>query len=233
MKYREHTVPTRLTGWVAGLWTLQATGDEWIEHEATPDGCIEVIRRHSGRSIWGTEQPPRFATGLTERSVAFSFSPGTRFSGIRLWPWAWHALSDRPCRELAGRWIALEPCSRIGALLDGDSATALAAALPDPPPAIARTVQNAVSVGDIVAETGLSHRQVQRWFAATVGISPRRYLRLLRFRAAMRALPQSEPLAGTAADAGYADQPHMTRDFRSLSGITPASAKRRATGPFL
>ena len=30
-------------------------------------------------------------------------------------------------------------------------------------------------------------------------------------------------LAGLAADAGYADQPHMTAEFREMAGLTPAA----------
>jgi hypothetical protein len=39
--------------------------------------------------------------------------------------------------------------------------------------------------------------------------------------------------ADTAAASGYADQAHMTREFRALGGLSPGTARRRAAGPFV
>ena len=44
-----------------------------------------------------------------------------------------------------------------------------------------------------------------------------------RAQAAARA---GEPLAQVAADAGYVDQPHLTREVRALAGTSPAGLVR-------
>ncbi|MBX3565999.1 MAG: helix-turn-helix domain-containing protein [Sphingomonas sp.] len=80
---------------------------------------------------------------------------------------------------------------------------------------------------------GLSHRQLQRWFAAHIGLPPRSYLRLLRFRDAIGAIHGKDSPADAAAAQGYADQAHMARDFRALAGVPPSGARRRARGPFI
>ena len=61
-------------------------------------------------------------------------------------------------------------------------------------------------------------------FRREVGTTPKAFARLLRFRHAYDTLisaPTTTSLATLAADCGYADQPHFTREFRSFAGCTP------------
>jgi AraC-like DNA-binding protein len=235
MDYAELPLPPALDGLVAAAWTLAADQPGWVEHEATPDGCIELIRRSAGRSAWRREQPEYFATGLSPHPIRFGFSGDTRFTAIKLWPWAWHALGGTPCPSFADDWIALAPDTPLAALLRDDPVANLGQALAGiTPPPLARAILASESVGEIGARTGLHPRRLQRIFARELGMAPRTYLRLLRFREALRDVQQGEDsLADTAAARGYADQAHMARDFRELAGIPPSGARVRARGPFL
>ncbi len=235
MDYAELPLPPALDGLVATVWTLAADQPGWVEHEATPDGCIELIRRSAGRSAWRRDQPEYFATGLSAHPIRFGFSGDARFTAIKLWPWAWHALGGAPCPGFADDWIPLAPDSALTALLNGDPVANLGKALSGTTlPLLARTILVSDSVGEIGARTGMPPRRLQRIFARELGMAPRTYLRLLRFRAALRDVQQGEDsLADTAAARGYADQAHMAREFRELAGIPPSGARIRARGPFL
>jgi AraC-like DNA-binding protein len=236
MDYAEIPVPPSLEGLVAAIWTLRADQPGWVEHEAVPDGCIELIRRNSGRSIWKDEQPPLFATGLSEAPIRFGFSGDARFTAIKLWPWAWHALGGKRCAEFAGDWIAVEQHSSLSMLLPerGDPAPRITKALEGVQSPLGRSILAARSVSDMVLATGLSYRALQRQFAYEFGMPPRSYLKLLRFREALLDIQDSrETLADRAAARGYADQAHMTRDFRTHAGLPPGEARVRAKGPFL
>jgi AraC-like DNA-binding protein len=235
MDYAELPLPPALDGLVATVWTLAGDQPGWVEHEATPDGCIELIRRSAGRSEWRRDQPEIFATGLSPHPIRFGFSGDARFTAIKLWPWAWHALGGAPCPGFADDWIAVPPGSPLAALFDGDPVANLVRALAGtPPPLLARAILASTSVAEISARTGLPHRRLQRIFARELGLAPRVYLRLLRFRAAMQDVQQrADSLADTAAARGYADQAHMARDFRALAGVPPSDARSRARGPFL
>jgi AraC-like DNA-binding protein len=79
---------------------------------------------------------------------------------------------------------------------------------------------------DRLAESlGISDRQLRRRFHNAVGYGPKTLDRVLRFRrlvAQLGAVATGESdLARVAADLGYADQAHMTRDCVRLSGMTP------------
>ena len=75
---------------------------------------------------------------------------------------------------------------------------------------------------------------LRRRFHAAVGYGPKTLQRVCRFQRFVRELDAtggSCDLALAAAEAGYADQSHLTRDCAELSGLTPASlARTRVTG---
>jgi AraC-like DNA-binding protein len=70
-----------------------------------------------------------------------------------------------------------------------------------------------------------SPQQFIHRFAGTVGITPKRYARVLRFNTLLPRLARVGPRdwADVAAEAGYCDQSHLIHEFRQLAGITPAS----------
>jgi len=49
--------------------------------------------------------------------------------------------------------------------------------------------------------------------------------RVLRMQRAVRLVSAGTPLVVAAADAGYADQAHLTREVKALTGVTPAALK--------
>lgn len=236
MNYAETPPPPELDGLVEAVWTLDAASNGWVDHQAVPDGCIELIRRHAGRSIWRTEQPPLFVTGLALRPAMLRFSGDARFTGIRLWPWAWHALGGAACRDFADGWRAIANNDPLAALLpdDGNPIPRLAKAFAGQHAPPIATIRHTASVEQLAGLTRFSARQLQRICAKETGMAPRSYLRLLRFRAAVSGIQSPEAaLADTAAASGYADQAHMTREFRSLGGLPPGQARARARGPFV
>ena len=90
------------------------------------------------------------------------------------------------------------------------------------------------SVAELSRRSGRPARWLQRWFEREIGLPPRTYLRLLRFQESFRALPAAEgTLAGHAAEHGYADQAHMAREYREMTGRSATSARAGAKPPFL
>lgn len=80
-----------------------------------------------------------------------------------------------------------------------------------------------LSVSHLADTACLSPRQYERIFRAHVGMNPKEYARVVRFQRVLRMMQcGSRDYVGMAADCGYADQSHMIRDFRALSGHTPA-----------
>jgi AraC-like DNA-binding protein len=85
-----------------------------------------------------------------------------------------------------------------------------------------------VTVEAMANLAGVSRQYLTRTFRENVGVSPKLYCRLSRFRAALRLGTQRPNLDGAnlAAMSGYADQAHMIAEFRRFSGMTPALIRR-------
>jgi AraC-like DNA-binding protein len=68
---------------------------------------------------------------------------------------------------------------------------------------------------------GVDRFTLARHFRHAFGTSPDRYRTMRRLALAREAIERGQPLARAAADAGFADQSHMTRQFKRTYGLTP------------
>ncbi len=81
-----------------------------------------------------------------------------------------------------------------------------------------------VSVNVLADNACLSRKQFERVFREQVGMNPKEYARVVRFQKAMRMLQcGSRDYPYIAYHCGYADQSHLIRDFKAMSGHTPKS----------
>jgi AraC-like DNA-binding protein len=87
----------------------------------------------------------------------------------------------------------------------------------------------AQSITEICAELGVSRRRLVDGFRREVGLTPKRFARLVRFHEALdRVIGRGGMLAAIAADCGFADQPHMTGEFRRFGDQSPARLRSEA-----
>ncbi|WP_354698333.1 helix-turn-helix domain-containing protein [Paraconexibacter sp. AEG42_29] len=235
--YREHPVPPALRWALACGWTLRAGPRGVLGWPVLPDAHMDIVATAGGVQLAG----PATVVQLSR------LGPGEAVAGVRLRPGTATALLGVPASavrdehvDLAALWPALArrhgwdadaiaasgPGGRLRALY-----ALLATRLPDAAPpddlvrhAVARIRHGAPSVTSLAAETGLTTRQLLRRFDAAVGYGPKRLQRIVRLQRGLE-LHRREPavpLAALAAQAGYADQAHLTRDWHALTGATPA-----------
>ena len=231
--YAEWQPPAALRGPVACLWASFAPDGDWGDGLVLPDGCSDLIwDQGAGGYVAGPDTGP-----VRTRTAA-----GTVIVGARFRPAAGGPALGLPLSELRDQRVpladllpaqarplsdALSPSAAAQALLDvtgrlvaassADLAIARAAALLRDP---------AARTEDIAGRVGLSERQLRRRTHAAAGYGPKTLQRILRFQRFVRAVDASEgplDLAAAAATAGYADQPHLTRESVALSGHTPAA----------
>lgn len=79
-------------------------------------------------------------------------------------------------------------------------------------------LQRGARVGRVAEIVNLSERQLTRYFRSTTGLHPKRYQRIFRLRQAIMAAKAGHGLAAAAANAGFADQAHLSREVRALTG---------------
>jgi AraC-like DNA-binding protein len=78
----------------------------------------------------------------------------------------------------------------------------------------------------VAALLGVRRRRLEQEFQQYVGVAPAGVARVARFQRAVGMLARQATLGRVAAECGYADQPHLTREVRAMSGCTPAELRR-------
>jgi AraC-like DNA-binding protein len=91
--------------------------------------------------------------------------------------------------------------------------------------------RHSMSVTQITARTGLRAARFIAVFRDQVGLTPKLYSRLMRFRRVIGAIQTraGDDWASIALDSGYYDQAHLNHDFRAFSGTTPSAYLRDRT----
>lgn len=231
-----------LTPFVEHLWTVewdlaQPTVSEVLSHPS-----VQLVIERSSSRVAGVH------TGLFRRRLEGQ----GRVLGVKFRPGGFRPFYGRRVAELANRMLPLgdvfgpaaselEP--RALAHRDHEAAFApiqefLRARLPAPDPTLelvgriaARTAEERgiTRVEHLVREFGLSTRKLQRLFDDYVGASPKWVIQRYRLHEAAERIAAGTAIdwADFAAELGYADQAHFIRDFRKLTGRSPAEYGRR------
>ncbi|MGE0719471.1 MAG: AraC family transcriptional regulator, partial [Alphaproteobacteria bacterium] len=124
--------------------------------------------------------------------------------------------SDHAVQALAEALLALDP----GAAKDGPGA-ASAAAVERARRFLDASCTRVVASEELERATGLDRWSLARHFRRLLGTSPYRYLTMRRLDRARERLRAGDGLAEAAAACGFADQSHMTRQFRAAYGMSP------------
>ncbi len=84
---------------------------------------------------------------------------------------------------------------------------------------------NAGSLEELAHAVGYSQKHLIRLFRDRVGVTPKMYMRLLRFQQVIKEIEQMEghDWLDVAHSCGYFDQAHFIRDFKNFSGFTPST----------
>lgn len=70
-------------------------------------------------------------------------------------------------------------------------------------------------------QLNLSYRSTHRLYKEKLGIPPKEFLNIQRYRKGVRQLRQTRTLTDLAYQVGFADQSHMIREFKKYTGFTP------------
>jgi len=239
-----------LAPYVVCYWSLTATAAHPWKARILPDGSNDLIVDLGGDALL---QP--FVVGAMRRAdvvplsgrvdlLGVRFRPGTAFPFLRvplheltdrhvsleeLWGGASETLADALASAAVDRRVNVLERELLGALRRPTPADDLAARAI----ALMQRTRGGIGVRAAARALGVGERRLERAFDRSVGLSPKRFARVLRFLRAVRAIGcrTAAPIGGAALAhaSGYADQPHFIREFRRLAGVTPEqfAAERR------
>ena len=79
------------------------------------------------------------------------------------------------------------------------------------------------TISGLARQVGWSHKHLITKFKQQIGVAPHLAARLVRLSTVWRHLDDQRDWARIAAECGYADQAHLTREFRRFTGTTPGA----------
>lgn len=264
MPYRETLPDARLNGLVRRFWRVEERHTPGTqEHRLMPESTVNLTFQ-TGESWFGSldgtplvRLPEATLSGLNlmpQRMV----SPGwQRAMGADLYPWAARHLfgwtPGGPDLDLLARhpWPTRDICAMMregdwnGAqhLLEHWLIQLWLRQEREPGKGVQAAHHLYASLGvtrisALAATLNISPRQLERLFAQEVGVNAKTLARLIRFQEIYHRLRHdpAQPLAALAYDLNFADQAHLTREFRALSHLTPGAfasfaAQRRDDPP--
>lgn len=251
MIYRVFPPHPRMARHVACLWYLRKPADAGAPPDRVlPDGCMELVFNlrtpFSRADATGrfARQPPAIVVGQLSRFMLLQSTTEAEVLAARFTPAGAHAIFRLDLDEITDQHVALEDL--------GPSWRELAARIAEAPTLAARvrlleealrrrcpaeasadaratvaitmltTAEMPPRIAAVARAVGLSPRQLERRFRREVGLTPKHFARLARFRRVLAALDRADPRwADLAARAGYSDQPHLVREFREFAGLPP------------
>lgn len=236
MGYREIPPPPALASHVACLWWRTEAPPRVL-----PDGCVDLVWTGADLVVAGPATRPivprvpsggfklgvRFRVGAAD--VALGLPAGELLDASATLGKIWaegDALAGRIAAAADGR-------AKLGVLVDAVTRRLAPASAPDPlvRAAVLGTARPRMRVTELGGRLGISERQLRRRFEHAVGYPPKTLARVLRLQRFLGLAERGGDLARLAAEAGYADQPHLTRDCARLTGLPPAALVASGAGP--
>lgn len=253
--------PTAYGSGVESVWQFEGAleGRERFYPTGTLDLLIQlepslpsfrIVDDHS------TAVPAAALTGLLVAPLVVE-TPAvtTSMMGVRLRPAGVAALFDIPQCAVTGTAVSLEdlvgkeshqlvdrliearfPAERMTIMAHWISARMMQGRGTDPQVVHAvgdiERARGAMGICDLLAEIGASPRRFRRRFEEQVGVTPKSFARIVRFRRTVDALAWSDtPLHEVAVVHGYYDQAHMNAEFRQFAGLPPGRFRAAARLP--
>lgn len=246
MFYREYPPHPALAAHVACVWAARAPGGAQA-HRVLPDNCVDILWQDGGQAGFAVGMMSSAILVASERQVwtlAVRFKPGMAGAFLHaplqemtdqradiglLWG---RSDADRLADAL---WTSEAPLRMRLALIERELLRRLRAASADTsgPAGTSALVQRAlaaledsggeVRVEALAAQLGVSRQHLAAQFRQHVGLSPKLFARICRFRqatAALKAAP-SPDWAQLALECGYFDQSHLIHDFHEFAGSAP------------
>jgi AraC-like DNA-binding protein len=230
--YRELPAPLGLERQVACIWESGGTAARVL-----PDACVDIVWSQGRLIVAGPATLPVLAPA----------TPGQSRCGVRFRVGLAGAALGLPASELRDESVPLAELwgaegrrlearlaaadAPLDALVTGVAERIAGAREDVVRDAVLRVRAGEGGVAGIAREAALSERQLLRRFERAVGYGPRTLRRVLRLQRFLALARTGGSLARLAADAGYADQAHLTRDCGALTGLPPAALLAEGAGP--
>lgn len=231
-----------LRGFVRGYWSVDVREPPQAAH-LVADGLVDLT--------FDLERARAFVTGVSDAPASYVHERRARLFGASFEPGAVPLLLGVPATTLTPQWTPLEsvigdPAAPFATLVAEAGSMEIRLAIVDAfflarvvagdaDPRVRKALdaivasEGATELPELGRASGASPRNLGRLFEEWVGLTPKRFSRIVRIQAAIRVLEEhpDASLAAVATELGFADQGHLAREMQALAGVTPSVLVRK------
>ena len=256
--YRKYPAGEELEDVVKYFWVMRSREKESMQDLLIPDGYPEIIfvlRGEYQKAYLDPEQPPVIIdasclVGIQTQTVLANRLNHCYLIGLKLKPAGAYTLLGEKLNSIANANECLESCglpwlntlnqhlkqphtdgealalirdgllSQKGLREEDELASSLISSI--------LSTKGQISVKELALKHTLSLRHVQRKFNAYFGISPKKFISLIRFKHFYKNRILKQQSQDHFLDYGYYDQMHFIKDFQKHLGITPSKSEETA-----
>lgn len=251
MTYSEYAPYQLLSPYIKCYWFLEGIlPNEALQPERIfPDGCMELIVHYGEafQKLTGNKlekQANVFVFGQLEEFIELVPAAVTGVMGVKFFPSGLAHFSSLPVNEIKHQAVELhhifkadsnQLLAEIGEsksipekaqcmdkfllkhLQDARRNTGLVQAMMQH----IYACNGSIAVSELVSKYHISERQLERIFSREIGLSPKNFSRIVRFQQVFKLAASAGSLTSLAFDAGFFDQAHFSREFKSFTGLSP------------
>lgn len=223
-------------------WELKCEGDHTILDKVIPDGCVDLIINLGNDHIIESENcvlknEKVYLGGAITEFKENKVKPGTHLIGVRFKPAAFsHFYSFSSLHETKNYCVEIDSNmvpdlkyfkNDFSGVLDSFYANRLIQAKHLLLPVVnsVEKLKGKVSVDDLAKINCTTVRQLERNFRYYIGISPKEYINIIRFKFTQQLILSSYPkrnLFDIAFECGYCDHAHLTSAIKRYAGVAPS-----------
>ena len=225
---------SELKDYIDAYWEVENQTDKSIEIPIVPDGCIDIISKNG----------EIFLVGLMEIASVKTIEPNDHYIGIRFKPSAVSLLFEENMSVFNDKMVdfkTIEPLlyaklyevfsndnalfDKLGILFEGYFRGQRLDKRVDLAIEEIELHSGNISIEQLCQKVELSQKQLGRLFVAKVGLTPKKFARVIRFYHTHRYLTQEglSDLCAKMIELGYYDQAHFNREYKMLTGLNPSS----------
>ncbi|MBO9611739.1 MAG: helix-turn-helix transcriptional regulator [Dyadobacter sp.] len=241
MAYTEYRPHPALAPYIDAYWKVTGDDRPMTTQTILPDGCVDIIMNLGDDELpdadgFSMKNERSYLVGAMSHAIETVVSPGSLLIGVRFRPAGFAAFYQ---------YESMHVFTDQTAEFDPALAPDLRRRKTDPKSYLDQFFLRKLQTGDlrimsvireIEAKNGLidvstlaqngcmSIRQLQRTFKQHVGLSPKEFLNIMRFRHALQLIKKGkmQSLLDIALEAGYYDHAHLSNEIRKYAGIAPS-----------
>ena len=242
-KLIEYKPNINLQKYIDGYWSFRNTTKSEINFPVVPDGCSDIIFYLNDSKKLGDLQDV-FVTGVMENAQLILISDRMNFFGIRFKPGIISYLLETDMNKLTNIMMQLsevntdifdklkidsyaEDSNIISAIENKLEQLFTKIDIKDNLIKVAEeiVINPQILIENVAIKYGYSPKNLQRAFYKRIGLTPKKFARIMRFQNAHRKISKDgiKNLIVIALSSGYFDQAHFNREYQKLVGCNPSN----------